>query len=257
LTLSETKTTQETKLAEPYGDVLATEPNVGCRFGKWLILARAPSLRRLKRWLCLCDCGTKRAVLGTNLRRGRSAGCEMCGPLRSGIAALRHGASNTAEYNVWKSMLRRCRSPKTVEYARYGGRGISVCERWSMFENFIADMGLRPQSTSRYTIERRDNDLGYSPDNCYWATYKEQANNTSRNRRLTFQGETHTVTEWAHFRGLPFGCLHARLRSGWSIERALTTPLLSSRTERREATVLTMQRKFNELIGSQEEGTLQ
>lgn len=123
------------------------------------------------------------------------------------------------EKSVWYTMKARCFNPNNAKYHRYGGRGIAVCERWLSFENFIADMGRRP--SSRHTLERKDNNGNYEPDNVCWATMKEQGQNTSIVKRITFEGQTRTVTGWAEFLGVTQGSMSRRLAT-WPIERALT-----------------------------------
>ncbi len=118
-------------------------------------------------------------------------------------------------------MLSRCRNPNSDGYREYGGRGITVCERWLSFENFLADMGERPPDT---TIDRIDNDSGYEPDNCRWATRAQQANNTRRTRILDVGGERLTVPEWSARTGIPIQIIHGRLHIGWTPERAVSTP---------------------------------
>jgi hypothetical protein len=116
----------------------------------------------------------------------------------------------------------RCNSPGNTGFARYGGAGIKICARWRKFENFYADMGERPEGK---TLDRIDGSKGYEPGNCRWATRAEQANNTRTNRRLSFQGRTQTLTQWAVELGVRAPSLQARLHRGWSAERALTTPM--------------------------------
>lgn len=137
------------------------------------------------------------------------------------LNAYRHGHTNpaTPTYRTWRNMLTRCQNPKHNAYPKYGGRGIVVCERWQQFEHFLEDMGVRP---SGLTLERKDMDGGYEPSNCCWATRQEQNNNTHRNRRITFQGETMTVTEWANRMGLHYKTVTQRLDRGVSVEIALT-----------------------------------
>jgi hypothetical protein len=119
-------------------------------------------------------------------------------------------------------MWARVRGSSNAKNARdYRDRGISVCERWQSFENFLADMGERPPGK---TIDRIDNDRGYEPGNCRWATPTEQQNNKRTNHRLAFNGETLTVCEWADRVGVNRMTLFGRLRTGWSVEKALTTP---------------------------------
>jgi hypothetical protein len=120
-------------------------------------------------------------------------------------------------------MRERCSDPRVTGYAVYGGRGISVCDRWSSFPNFYADMGKRP--SKKHSIERIDNELGYSPDNCQWATMLEQANNTRRSIRLAYDGQIHTLKEWSRILGLSYPALLNRVHRGWSTERILTQPV--------------------------------
>ncbi len=124
-------------------------------------------------------------------------------------------------YRTWYRMINRCTRPSSKSYKRYGGRGITICKRWMRFENFLADMGVRP--SLKHTIERKDNEGNYRPGNCCWATYKEQARNRSNNRLLTFKGRTLPVAAWAEEVGLKSGTLWVRLKRGWSVQRALST----------------------------------
>ncbi|MDE1138152.1 MAG: hypothetical protein PW999_00565 [Paraburkholderia tropica] len=120
-------------------------------------------------------------------------------------------------------MRSRCTNPGDISYQRYGARGISVCERWDNFENFLADMGPRP--TNSHSLEREDNNGNYEPGNCRWATAIEQSRNTRRNRMLTFDGRTQCVAKWADEIGIHRLTLQRRLRLGWSVEKTLSTPL--------------------------------
>lgn len=125
-------------------------------------------------------------------------------------------------YRTWLHMLQRCNNPRRPGYNYYGGRGIKVCPEWSEFSVFLADMGDRPEGR---TLERRDNDKGYSKDNCCWATNAEQHRNTSHNRWLTLNGKTLCLQDWASTTNIPRLSIHSRLQRGWSVEKALTTPL--------------------------------
>ncbi len=127
------------------------------------------------------------------------------------------------EYTCWQQMLNRCRNPKTTHYEDYGGRGITVCARWSLFENFLADMGPAPAGM---TLDREDNDGNYEPGNCRWATPVEQARNTRRNVFLEVDGRQVCLTEAAEMRGLKVTTLWQRLFAyNWTVERALNTPV--------------------------------
>lgn len=129
---------------------------------------------------------------------------------------------------IWRGMLARCSNPKSKDFPRYGGRGITVCDRWLQFANFVADMGERPDGM---TLERRDGAKGYSPDNCTWATPKQQARNRRNNVAVSHNGVTATVAEWAERTGLERKTLEYRIRAGWPAERALTTPSTINRKQ--------------------------
>lgn len=124
-------------------------------------------------------------------------------------------------YGSWTAMKARCGDVNHPAFHRYGGRGISVCERWLVFENFLEDMGERPAGA---TLERKQNNLGYSKENCRWATRKEQARNTCSNRYLSFNGERLTVGDWAVKLGFSKNTINERIKRGWSLERALSQP---------------------------------
>lgn len=137
-------------------------------------------------------------------------------------------------YMTWIQMVYRCHRPDLVSpsvFARYGGRGISVCDRWrgypAGFANFLADMGPKP--TPRHTLDRADNDKGYSPENCRWATWKEQQQNRRDNVRITHGGETHAMVEWARRIGVAPHTIKQRLRLGWPVALAVTLPAISPR----------------------------
>ncbi len=128
------------------------------------------------------------------------------------------------ERQTWRRMLERCNNPNHIEYARYGGRGIAVCPEWRhSYEAFVAHVGLRP--SAGHSIDRIDVNKGYEPGNVRWATTAEQQRNKRNNRVLSFDGRSQCMVDWTAELGLPPGRLHGRLKSGWSVERALTTPL--------------------------------
>lgn len=131
---------------------------------------------------------------------------------------------NRTTYKVWEGILARCTNPKASGFDRYGGRGITVCDRWrSSFEAFLADMGARPSRA--HQIDREKNDGPYAPENCRWATSAEQARNRSSNVLLTIDGETMCLLDWAIRIGMPRNTLRNRLLRGWSPERAVRTPM--------------------------------
>ena len=141
-----------------------------------------------------------------------------------------HGESRVngrrpVEYSTWFAMHERCRTEKNPSYARYGGRGIRVCERWKDYANFLEDMGRKPSSA--HSIDRIDSNGDYEPSNCRWATHREQQNNKCSNLKITFDGKTMTAAEWARHMGLRPSAVVKRLRSGWSVEDTLTRGLRS------------------------------
>lgn len=136
----------------------------------------------------------------------------------------RHGMAHTGMYKAWAEMRRRCENPKSHAWADYGGRGIAVCERWRLFENFLADMGERPLGAS---LDRIDNDKGYEPGNCRWATKQQQARNKRSNARHVAFGEAKTCAEWVQDPRCAVTAedsLKSRILRGWSVERAITEP---------------------------------
>ncbi len=192
------------------------------RFGRLLVVGYAGRIRRMTRWFCLCECGTKRIVLAGNLKRRK--GTRSCGCLQRELTSAchrDHGLSHSPEYAVWSAMIHRCSSPLDKEYKRYGGRGITVSPRWiKSFEAFLADMGHRP--SPKLTIDRINNDGHYEPENCRWTTMKENSRNNRRNRMITHHGQTKCLAEWAELYHLKPQTISRRLARGWSVERAFT-----------------------------------
>lgn len=170
-------------------------------------------------WLCRCTCGIELRIFQSNLRRGNT---RSCGCLHREVMVKRnqtHGLHDLPEYGIWKGIRQRCLSPRGFAAKYYHDRGIEVCERWNDFANFYADMGPRPPGLCQdgrralYSVERRDNDGPYSPENCYWATQEEQASNRRNNRRITFRGETLTVVQWARRMGVSPSTIRRRFPS--------------------------------------------
>ena len=193
-------------------------PLTGKRFGKLLAIGeKSPG-----KIICRCDCGTEKVFGRSALRSTRSCGCSTKQFMRE--KKLTHGLSKSSEYTIWRSMLVRCYTKHHPTYKNYGKRGITVCQKWHNFESFYSDMGVRP--TSRHCLERVNNNAGYSPDNCVWATYKNQQNNKRNNLNITYKSKTMTVAEWENWLGVRKNFLWKRLNRGWSVEAAITTPTL-------------------------------
>lgn len=168
----------------------------GHRFGRLLVLGRHPenTAAGKRRWVCQCDCSTEVIAVGSNLLSGMWISCGCARTDRISAQAKTHGLSHTPEYRHWKTMRRRCYDSNQPDYARYGAKGIRVCNRWrNSFPNFLADMGPKPGPG--YTIDRLDSTGNYAPDNCRWATPTEQGCNTSRVLRFTYKNETRPLSE--------------------------------------------------------------
>lgn len=176
--------------------------------------------------LCQCDCGEKSVVYAQSLFRGFS---RSCGCLRDEVAT-RHGGYKTPEYQAWNSMKKRCFNKDDRHYKDYGGRDITVDERWlgkDGYEIFLEDMGRRPGPG--FSLDRKNNGHGYSKENCRWATSMEQQNNKRNNTLLTLDGKTQTVGAWCRELGIHPATMRSRLRSGYSQEQALRTPVRRKR----------------------------
>ena len=167
-------------------------------------------------WECHCDCGATKVVSQKHLIKGN---VKSCGCYRREFRKT-HGRCLDQIYKAWNQMKERCKNPNHTYYKYYGGKGIRVCARWELFENFIADMGERP--TPDHTVERIDSTKDYCPENCKWATRLEQSQNLSSNRNITFQGKTMTLSAWSRETGIGMKTLQYRLDVGWPLEKALT-----------------------------------
>jgi len=207
---------------------------VGVVVGRLTILS-GPSIvfsagRNRRYWKCRCTCGEEVPVEHYQLlsARTRSCGCFQRELVSAMFTGRGHGesthAGNTTEYRIWKGIVQRCCNPNDHAFEDYGGRGITICERWrSSYENFLADVGRRPSRD--LSIDRIDNNGGYCPGNVHWATMKRQNRNSRQNRLLTFDGITRCIAEWAEITGIASTALYQRIADGWDSEKALTTPV--------------------------------
>jgi hypothetical protein len=160
----------------------------------------SPKGQRTSMWFCQCSCGKKFIASGNNLKRGNTKTC--------GCSRGSHKMSDSPEWEAWSSIIQRCTNPKNPGFKNYGGRGIQFCERWRKFENFIADMGIRPKG---YSIDRTNNEGNYEPLNCKWVLNKFQHRNKRSNRMITLKGETRCLSEWAEVIGISVNGLVKRL----------------------------------------------
>lgn len=194
----------------------------GMRFGRLTVTEFAGGDGRKGWWTASCECGTSKLFVGSELLKGRT---QSCGCLQSELASARlktHGLSRHRAYAVWRSMMDRCRLPSHRVYHRYGGRGITVCERWHDFAAFWADMG--PTWKPGLTIERMDNSTGYSPENCTWATRKAQARNTRVNSYIDTPSGRMMICEASDLTGLNWTTLAYRAAAGWPAAHMFDPP---------------------------------
>jgi hypothetical protein len=166
-----------------------------------------------------CDCGVEKIIRMDHVKRGATISCG-CAAKSNGET---HGGSNLPEYRIWESMIRRCYKDTDSAYHYYGARGIRVCDRWRhSFSNFLSDLGCRP--SDNHQIERNDNDGDYCPENCRWATRKEQCRNRRNSHFVEYDGDRKTLAEWEDITGIQQDTIRRRLEMGWDIYRALTQP---------------------------------
>ena len=198
---------------------------LGDRRGKLVIVEILPNKNGGAAVKCLCDCGKHRTFPACLVFGNvpKFAACNLNGCRQVNVKhGAKLGGKVVPEYCVWSQMIQRCTNSKNEKFPIYGGRGIGVCERWKDYQNFILDLGQRPSPS--HTIERRDNNRGYEPDNCFWATREQQGRNRRTNRFLTANGTTLTVVEWAEKIGVNPDFLHSRIGYGWSDERIINEP---------------------------------
>jgi len=198
---------------------------IGKKYGRLDVISQGetkhkPNGAKVIFWTCMCECGTQKDVSGEALRDGRvkSCGCKRAEVI--GGLNLSHGMSNSREYKSWQHIKYRCLNKNAAKYPDYGGRGITICERWiNSFENFYKDMGNAP---FKHTIDRINVNMGYSKDNCKWSTKKEQSSNTRNNVIVNMDGKNMILKDACDLLGLQYNTVRARIKKlGWSTERAL------------------------------------
>lgn len=194
-------------------------------FGYWTVIERAENhpTTRSAQWLCECECGTRRIIRASQLKSGKS---KSCGCHKNDYNKT-HGGKGTRLYEIWRQMRYRCENPNNQAYEKYGARGITVCEDWhdfAMFRKWAMENGYKDS----LSIDRIDNDKGYSPDNCRWETSRVQMNNRRMCHVLEYGGEKLTVSQWAEKLGVPRSTLMNRIKRGWDIEKVLKTPVANT-----------------------------
>lgn len=213
----------------------------GQRFGRLVVVRKSDNVIKRKNgtrvlWECLCDCGNTTIVCGDALKSGntKSCGCLHDDTLRE--ISTTHGFTSGKKerlYDIWAQMKMRCNNQNNKAYKNYGGRGITVCDEWehsySSFREWAYNNGYDEHaSRCKCTLDRIDNNGNYCPENCRFVDYGIQMNNRRSNHTLTYNNETHTMTEWSEITGLDFRVIQSRIKRGWTIERTLTTPKMEN-----------------------------
>ncbi len=196
---------------------------LGNRHGRLVVIASAKSRHGKAQWLCKCDCGNVKIISGDSLRQKRSVSCGCYQQEARGLKNRTHGLTRSPTYRSWQMMKKRCSCPDDVSYKNYGARGITYTPRWEKFQNFLQDMGEKPDGTS---LERLNNAKGYSKSNCKWATRTEQNRNRRLNILFMYRKQTKCLAEWCEELNLSYSRTYHRLTNGWSVEAAFETPFV-------------------------------
>lgn len=219
---------------------------VGRRFTRLVVLAffehrRLPSGKCYRTWKCVCDCGNTHIANQVDLEHGRTVSCG-CRKQETLLLRTTHGmASKKAQHALYathEGIMARCNNPRYVSYKDYGGRGIRVCERWHNFANFVADMypSFIADGRPGISVDRKDVNGDYCPENCRWATPREQSNNRRNCRYIVIDGVKKTFTEWCRHYNTPPRRARSRLDLGWDAKDAFSTPLVRNQYGRRKFT---------------------
>jgi hypothetical protein len=209
---------------------------VGDKFGRWTVISQSePRIYRDKTkktasvhimWSCICECGVSSAVSEMNLKNSKSTSCGCYTREASRRSNTKHGESRrrSPEYNAWQTMRDRCLNPRNKRFAKYGGRGITICDRWlESYTNFLEDMGRRP--SAKHSLDRENNDKGYDKDNCRWTTSDVQMTNRSVTRYVDTPDGRIPLATLAKKHGIPANALRFRILKGWALDAALSTPV--------------------------------
>ena len=199
-------------------------------------MERAENKNNKTAWRCICDCGNEKVTTSDNLLRNitKSCGCYQNDVrVANGHKNAKHHGYGTRLYRIYRGMWQRCYDKNVKHFMRYGGRGISICDEWLGENGFVnfREWAYKSGYKENLSIDRKDNDDGYNPNNCRWATDKEQMNNRRKNIKLTYKGETHTMAEWAEVTGINVATIKSRHRAGWKDE-----DILARKVDTRKAT---------------------
>ena len=202
----------------------------GQRFGRLMVIRATDQRYRCGKgsqiiYECLCDCGNTFFARTGQLTRKDSRQKRSCGCLAAEFFGYKHGGSKMALYSNWNHMKNRCCNPNADNYANYGGRGITVCDEWKNSFAAFRDWALSNGYQEGLSIERIDVNGNYCPENCRWETMKAQQRNRTNTRLIEYNGETHSVAEWAEITGISSKTLFSRIALGWTPDKILTEPV--------------------------------
>lgn len=198
------------------------------RFGMLVVLKRVENTPKGKsRWLCKCDCGTKKIITGNALQWGNTTSCGCNKYKKIGFHHRTHGYSGTRLHRIWKNIKVRCYYKGHKEYCNYGGRGITVCSEWRNDSSAFINWALTHGYSDKLTLDRYNNNGNYEPSNCHWVTMKEQSNNKRNSYYITIDNETHTLTEWCEIYNVSYNMIRRRLEKGWDLLTAIAVPPLN------------------------------
>ena len=200
---------------------------IGQKFGKLTVIERAENNKQGKAmWKCLCDCGKVKSkpVSSYDLKKGKVTSCGCNYFISNKNRNKKHGMTNTRLYRIWSGAKQRCHNSKSQYYKRYGGRGITVCDEWLNDFQAFYDWAMSNGYKDNLTIDRIDNDKGYSPDNCRWVSYEIQENNRTNNIIVKYKGQNYTVSQLSRILGISQSALNWRIKHNW-VENELDIPV--------------------------------
>lgn len=210
------------------------EDLTGKRFGRLTVveLDKYSPKSHGTRWLCKCDCGKQKTVLASCLKRGLTTSCGCFSSEQKSKRTKTHGFGNRDRlYRIWSNMKSRCYSQADRNFKRYGARGIDICQEWRTDFLKFQEWAVANGYQDRLSIDRIDNNMGYSPDNCRWTDTITQNNNRRTNVHITYCGETHTTAEWSKITGIKPATLVSRKAHGWSDEECIEVPISQSNNQ--------------------------
>lgn len=208
--------------------------HTGQKFGRLTVIKRNEESTingKHATWLCICECGKECHPRGADLRRGKQVSCGCLKNEKASARSWKHGMSHSKLNSVWKSMKQRCGNPNNKDYPGWGEKGITVCHEWANDFKCFYDWSIKSGYSDGSSIDRIDNEKGYSPENCRWATQTEQANNRSDNRTFLYKGKMSTLSELARMSSNKYSTIQTRINLGWSVQSAVETPAVKGRNQ--------------------------